>query len=135
MRTTSSACTTSKPGASTGAPRFPAIEALDRGAPVDAPGFEVVHADEVVRIFGQQPVEFLPFAQLPLTALQCFLGLLSVFNIETGSKPFDDTPLLVAERRGANQEPVIYSVSPPQAHFVFIWNRKSTRLNSSHQII
>src|SRR5216684_3349945 len=43
---------------------------------------------------------------------------LVVLNIDGYSVPLDDVSLLVAQRRGANQEPAIFSVSPPQAYFI-----------------
>src|SRR5580704_17042437 len=45
-------------------------------------------------------------------------GPLAVLNIDGYSVPLNDVSLLVAQRRSANQEPAIFSVSPPQARFI-----------------
>ena len=43
---------------------------------------------------------------------------LAVVNIDGYPVPLNQVSLPVAQRRGANQEPAIFSVSPPQTHFI-----------------
>src|SRR5437879_9066136 len=43
---------------------------------------------------------------------------LSVLNIDGHSVPLNEVSSLVAQWRGANQEPAILPVSPPQAHLI-----------------
>src|ERR1700682_5788346 len=43
---------------------------------------------------------------------------LAVLNIDGYSIPLQEVSLLIPQRRGANQDPAIFSVSPPQAHFI-----------------
>ena len=48
-------------------------------------------------------------------------GALAVLDIGTRSVPLNDLPLLVAQRRRANEKPPILPVRPPQAHFILKW--------------
>src|SRR5260221_338226 len=50
---------------------------------------------------------------------RCFSPL-QVFNVSRYTVPLNEVSLLVSQRRGANQEPAIFPVSPPQAHFFLV---------------
>jgi hypothetical protein len=57
-------------------------------------------------------------AQFVERTLQGIFGPFTVFDFSTRSKPLDDVSYLVAQWHGANQEPAIFPVGPPQAHFI-----------------
>src|SRR5262245_18928920 len=48
---------------------------------------------------------------------QRLFGPLAVFNIGIGSIPFDQISFLIAKRHGARQEPAVFSIGSPNAHF------------------
>jgi hypothetical protein len=58
-------------------------------------------------------------AKFPLLLAQPLFHSLSVLNIDIGSVPFEDIPMLVAERFATEQEPAIFSVEAAQARFDF----------------
>src|SRR6266404_7607892 len=45
------------------------------------------------------------------------LGALLILDIDTRSVPFDDPTHLIAQRLGAKQEPAIFAIKVPEAHF------------------
>src|SRR5580698_360595 len=45
-------------------------------------------------------------------------GPLAILDIDGYSVPLNEISLRVAQRGGANQEPAIFSVCPPQARFI-----------------
>src|SRR6516162_4093762 len=56
--------------------------------------------------------------QVGLSLAQLFLGASQVLYVGARSVPFDDGSLFIAQRGKAQQKPAIFSVGPPQTHFL-----------------
>src|SRR6266481_8237098 len=62
----------------------------------------------------------LSFGQLAFALLELLFRALAILNVDRDSVPLNEVSLLVAQRRCANQEPTIFPVSTPQAHFILV---------------
>ena len=60
----------------------------------------------------------LSFGQLALAVLEFLLRLLAILDIDRYSVPLSDVSVRIAQGRGTNQEPAIFTVSTPQTHFI-----------------
>lgn len=68
--------------------------------------------------------EALPLSQIKLALLKRLLGTLAVFDVDAGTMPLDDVPMLVAHGDLVVQHPAILAVSAP--HTCFVYERLTT---------